>query len=494
MSNRKPTINADILQEVISPLATQLKQQAFVGQPHELLIAKLLEQIQKIDFRERAGFEDDDEEAKLRKEHYLVITVEEVIDLAKRNQWGLCQRNGSFYLYNGAYWKAIDRDEVKAFLQKAAEKMGADKFKARHFEFADQVFKQFTVSAHLPAPKLNREVIRINLTNGTLEIGTRKDTLSPPKAEDGLTYQLPFAYDPQAKAPIWQTYLDRVLPDSDLQLVLAEGFGYIFIPSKRLKLEKMLLLSGDGSNGKSVAFEVLSALLGPENLSSYSLEKLTTEETHRAKIADKLVNYCSEISINLEPSMFKAMVSGESVPARELYGKPFQIENYAKLIANANKLPTVAEHTHAWFRRFLIVPFNVTIPDHEQDNQLANKIIAAELPGVLNWVLAGLRRLLAQGRYTDSEAIQKQTEIYKRQSDTVRLFLEEYGYQSSPDQFVALQDLYREYQSFCRDDGHRNPVNKLNFRKRLEGFNILTGNRNFGRIVHVVRQLSDEVA
>jgi putative DNA primase/helicase len=282
-----------------------------------------------------------------------------------------------------------------------------------------------------------------------------------------------------------------VLPDIDLQKVLAEGFGYIFIPSKKLKLEKMLVLSGDGSNGKSVSFEVLSALLGPENLSSYSIEKLTTEETHRAKIADKLVNYCSEISVNLEPSMFKALVSGESVPARELYGKPFHIENYAKLIANANKLPTVAEHTHAWFRRFLIVPFNITIPDHEQDTQLANKIIASELPGVLNWVLTGLRRLLIQGHFTDSEAIRTQTELYKRQSDTVRLFLDEYAYQPASDQYTSLQDLYREYQTFCRDDGHRNPVNKLNFRKRIEGFNILTGNRNVGRVVFLSRSQSD---
>lgn len=479
------------LQHTIAADAQRLRHNIYVGQPHEMLIASLLDQVKKIDFRERAEFDPDDEDAKLKKEHYLVIIVEELLDLAKRNKWQLCQRDGSFYLFNGAFWKLIENDEVKNLLQKAAERMGADKFKARHYEFADQLFKQFIVSAHLSAPKVNRDQVRINLTNGTLLIEANKISLYPPNPDHFMTYQLPFAYDPETQAPIWLRYLMRVLPEAELQNVLAEGFGYIFIPSRKLKLEKMLLLSGDGSNGKSVAFEVLSALLGPENLSSYSLEKLTTEETHRAKIKDKLVNYCSEISVNLEASMFKALVSGESVPARELYGKPFQIENYAKLIANANKLPTVAEHTHAWFRRFLIIPFNVTIPDHEQDTQLANKIIAAELPGVLNWVLAGLRRLLSQGHFTDSEAVRAQTELYKRQSDTVRLFLDEYGYESDTRQITPLQDLYREYQGFCRDDGHRNPVNKLNFRKRIEGFNILTGNRNIGRVVFVVRKISD---
>jgi hypothetical protein len=170
---------------------------------HEQLMANLLEQVQKIDFRERAGFDPDDEDAKLRKEHYLVITVEEVLDLAKRNKWGLCQRNGSFYLFNGAYWKAIDRDEVKGFLQKAAEKMGADKFKARHFDFADQVFKQFMVSAHLPAPQANTSNVRINLSNCTLEIGEARNMVCQPEAADFMTYQLPFDFNPEAKASIW---------------------------------------------------------------------------------------------------------------------------------------------------------------------------------------------------------------------------------------------------------------------------------------------------
>lgn len=471
----------------VAKAARSMQHQAFVFRAHDQLMGDLLEQVVKVDFRQVAGFDPDDEDAKLRKEHYHIIICEEVLRLATQNQWALCQRNGSFYLYNGSYWEKIDRDELKSFLQKAAEKMGADKFKARHFEFADQLFKQFMVTAHLPSPKINRQTVHINLTNGTLRIGLDKQTMHAPDPADFMTYQLPFAYDDQATAPRFQAYLDKVLPSADLQAVLAEGFGYIFIPTRRLKLEKMLLLLGEGANGKSVAFDILTALLGPENLSSYSLEKITTEETYRAKIADKLVNYCSEISVNLEADTFKALVSGEPVAARELYGKPFQIENYAKLIANANQLPTVSEHTNAWFRRFLIVPFGVTILEHEQDKQLASKIIGSELPGVLNWILAGLRRLLHQGHFTPCQAILDQTELYKQQSDTVRLFLDEYKYTPNLDYWVTLLELYREYKAFCQEDGHRQPVAKLKFRKRLETFGIQVAERNVGRVVFVQR-------
>ena len=90
------------------------------------------------------------------------------------------------------------------------------------------------------------------------------------------------------------------------------------------------------------------------------------------------------------------MTSGEPIEARLPYGQPFTISRYAKLAFNCNELPTVPEHNHAFFRRFLIVPFNETIEDARQDKQLASKIIADELPGVLNWALVGLARLLMQ--------------------------------------------------------------------------------------------------
>src|SRR5690606_17922094 len=150
----------------------------------------------------------------------------------------------------------------------------------------------------------------------------------------------------------------------------AEFLGYVFIKhgSKRLKEEKALILYGNGANGKSVFFEVVSALLGTENTSNFSLESLTeTNSYNRAMIANKLVNYGSEINGKLESSFFKQLVSGEPIEARLPYGQPFTMKQYAKLIFNCNELPKDVEHTNAYFRRFLIIPFDVTIPPQEQD-------------------------------------------------------------------------------------------------------------------------------
>lgn len=455
---------------------------------HEQVLAGLLEQVQPVDFRELAGL--DDEKDKLQTAHYVVLVIEQVLSLAQRNSWGLCRRQGFLYAYNGAYWKQLDEPTLRTFLRQIAERQGVPPMKARYHGFSEQLYKQFLEVASLPAPTAKtRAVVLVNLQNGTFEIGPATQ-LRPAVAADFLTHQLPFAYAPTATAPRWQTFLDRVLPDAASQQVLAEYLGYVFVAPAQLKLEKVLLLYGSGANGKSVFFEVITALLGPENVSNYSLSSLTGEPAYsRAHLATKLVNYASELNGRLEADTFKQMASGEPVEARLPYGQPFIMTDYAKLIFNCNELPTEVEQTHAFFRRFLIVPFSVTIPEAEQDKQLAAGIIRDELAGVFNWILAGLGRVLAQQGFTDCAAARQQLELYKLQSDTVKLFLDEHDYQASPDEWQLTADVYREYKQFCLDFGHRYPVARLKFVGRLSTVGIAEQRRNVGKVLSIGRAL-----
>ncbi|HRQ86388.1 MAG TPA: DNA primase, partial [Flavobacteriales bacterium] len=80
--------------------------------------------------------------------------------------------------------------------------------------------------------------------------------------------------DPEATAPKFQAYLDKVQPDKDRQMILAESVAHVFINTATLKLEKVPLLYGTGANGKSVFFDVVNALLGGDaNVSSYTLQQ-----------------------------------------------------------------------------------------------------------------------------------------------------------------------------------------------------------------------------
>ena len=421
---------------------------------------------------------------KLSKNHYLVICIEQLLKIAKANNWGLCKKNGFIYLYNSCYWSEINKESFQSFLGNVSLKMGVEKFKGKIHTFKDELFKQFMADAYLPTPKTNKKNVLINLENGTFEITPTKRELRAFNRNDFLTHQLPFEYEPEAKAPLFQKYLDEVLPDADKQRIFAEYCGYIFIKPSVLKLEKMLILYGNGANGKSVFFEIINALLGTQNISNYSLQSLTNDNGYfRAKIANKLVNYASEINGKLETDIFKQMASGEPIEARLPYGEPFILNEYAKLIFNCNDLPKDVEHTNAFFRRFLIIGFDVTIPEDKQDKQLANKIIESELSGVFNWILSGLERVLLQKKFSKCEAVDNARSDYEKQSDSVKIFIEDFEYKTSTD-YTTIRELYTKYKGFCIEDGFK-PVNKSNFMKRLRHFKIIVERKSIGNVAYV---------
>jgi putative DNA primase/helicase len=496
---------SDLNPESIIDHIESIKKKAEIAQ-HEEILSRLLEQVEPVDFQALAfvqvvelrkqleSISPESEQAKeihrqldkfnVKLKHYLVLSIENILRFAEMNRWSLCKNNDFIYLYNGAYWSLIDSETFQKFLGEAAEKMGVPEFSAKFYLFREQLLKQFLATCYLPTPQPPQGVVFINLFNGTLEVGTKGARLRPHNPIDFLTYQLPFNYDPKAKSSVFQTYLDKVLPDTERQKVLAEFLGYVFIKngSMNLKEEKALILHGTGANGKSVFFEVVNALLGQVNVSSYSLQNLTESSGYyRAMIANKLVNYASEINGTLETAIFKQLVSGEPVDARLPYGKPMEIRQYAKLIFNCNELPKEVEHTNAYFRRFLIVPFDVTISEHEQDKKLHTKIIQNELSGVLNWVLEGLGRLLEQQGFSHCDASVRAVEHYKTQSDSVKLFIEENDYKPHPTSYKLLKDLYLAYRTFCNEDGFK-PVNKSNFIRRLQGNGVQVERKNVGNV------------
>lgn len=472
-----------------------------INNNNKAVLSQLLNQITRVDFISFADklnsrdLNNEDSTSELQpasdgsnaiaEKALIVMAIENLLQIAEQNNWGLCKNMDFIYIFNSSFWSYIDKEEFQQFLAQAAERMGIGILRARHFMFREKLMKQFISSANLPTPDAAIDSVSINLLNGTYVVSNSSNDLRPFRKEDFLTYQLPFEFNPDARAPQFQNYLNRVLPDESSQKVLAEYMGYVFLKNGGpLKLEKALLLYGLGANGKSVFFEVINALLGSENISNYSIQSLTdTAGYYRAMIANKLVNYASELNGVLETSIFKTLVSGEIVGARLPYGKPMQIRQYGKLIFNCNELPREVEQSNAYFRRFIIIPFNVTIPESEQDKELHLKIIKTELSGVFNWVLEGLTRLLAQKRFTESAAINAAIEQYKLESDNVKLYIEDKGYKPDQSHYVQIKDLYIDYRIFCNGDG-MSPLKKTNFIKRLRILGFLVERINIGNVFY----------
>ncbi len=375
---------------------------------------------------------------------------------------GIARLNGQLHLFVNDHWKPLGDDESQAFLGAFAQALGHRTSDSRHFRFREELRKQVeSISPSISQPKGQTAV---NFSNGTLHIMRDNEEWKGHNKADGMTYALPFNYDSEAKCPTFDRYLKRVLPDIECQTVLLEFLGWIFL--RNLKLEKMLVLFGSGHNGKSVLFDIISALLGEANISALSLEFLKTPEK-RLPLLGKLLNYGSELSGSVSPDTLKKASSGEPLEFRRLYGDPFTSTDYARLAFNANNLPAETEITEGFFRRFLIIPFEQTITQEEKDPDLAHKIIAAELPGVMNRVLEGMKRLRASRRFSPCQKADNCLKSYQLESDTVAQFLNDEGWEADNGETVAKGEFYQFYRNYCSASGFH-ALGIKNFSSRLK--------------------------
>lgn len=368
------------------------------------------------------------------------------------------------HLFTGTHWTQLDQQVYYDFVNDCGTKTGLTENELCDPGFMGELYHWvgFQVAHSCPVASAKGSAL-INLKNGTLEVHRDAEVcLRPHHRDDFIFYCLPYCYDPQAACPLWDAFLDQMLPDKATQQVLGEYLGYCFTTD--LHPEKMLVLLGRGSNGKSVVLNVTEALLGRENVSYESLDNLTNDDEKRCQIENKLANISFESGRELDAALLKKLVSGEPVSVRQLYVGTRTIRHYAKLLTAFNTLPA-AEATHGFYRRFIIMPFRVTISEAEADTDLSEKL-CVELPGILNWVLHALKGLLARGTFSISEECLHELENYKLLSDNVRMFAQEQCCKAE-NMSVSGKDLYSRYRNFCAEDG-LNALGKRKFFDRMD--------------------------
>ncbi len=371
----------------------------------------------------------------------------------------------ALHVFVGTHWVQIRTQVYYDFVNDCCKKAGLTDIYLQDPDFMNKVYERvgFMVARDRQLFVPQGEVW-VNMQNGTLVVDSQGEVqLRTHDREDFFTYVLPYHYLPMAQCRKWHQFLDQVLPEEQSQMLLAEYMGYCF--TTNLKMEKMLVLYGGGSNGKSVTTDIMRELLGRENVSSVDLEKLTTDDNHRSLIEGKLANIAQENGQNVSYSILKNVVSGEPVMVKTLYKDPKLITNYGKLISSYNQLPR-SEATLGFFRRWIVMPFDVTIKEEERDVRLKDKL-CEELPGILNWVLEGLKRLVMNHAFTESSACNMSLEKYKLSTNSALRFCEE-RLVIVEEGRMAVKKIYDEYHKYCNEDGVTNRYGRNNFIEQLE--------------------------
>ena len=347
-----------------------------------------------------------------KKQEYHKI-CDEIYQVAQKASYPFVSINEEMFLFTGTHLENIDNHTIKMFLKAAYGKLCGDEVAASRKETINGLASQLPYTAM--ALNAKQATDKINFLNGTLNLQTMG--LVKHDWKDYFRYVLPYAYDPVADCPAFKKYLNEVMPEHEAQDVLAEYIGWLFLPF--LKLEKILFLYGSGCNGKSVFVEIIEALVGRDNVSHESLSDLCGEygANSRANLAGKLLNTCSDVAPNaFAGDLFKRLASQESISMKTLYKDVVTTDDYAKMIFCLNELPKTNDISNGFYRRFLIAPFNVQIPKSKIDPELSRKIITQELPGIMNWVLEGRKRLVANKNFTESPVMNEALEEYRSRS------------------------------------------------------------------------------
>lgn len=381
------------------------------------------------------------------------MTVTEYIEKCKSKQM--------VYVYLGTHWDVVDGQLYYVFVKRCAKRLGLDEIYCEDQDFMNKVFERLAFRVmDYKKQKVTPGEVWVNLSNGTLEI--KKDAslvLREHRPEDFFTYMLPYPYNPAAECVKWHKFLDRVLPEKEMQTVLAEYIGYCF--TRNLKLEKMAVFYGTGSNGKSVLMDIITKLLGSENVSFVTLSALTCDDEKRSQIEGKLANISHESNGELDTAMLKQIVSGEPTEVRVLYRGTHVMRDIPKLFTSYNRLPS-AEYTYGFFRRWKLFPFRVTIPDEEQDVELTKKL-CEELSGILNWVLEALGGLMQRKAFSSSPTCEQALQEYISNSNSVMQF---FSAMCEVDEncYMKLTELYGAYSKYCMEEDLRK-FGKKNFQE-----------------------------
>jgi len=275
---------------------------------------------------------------------------------------------------------------------------------------------------------------------------------------------LTYAYDPAATCPMWLTFLGNALEDDvDRIALIQEWFGYCL--THDTALQKFLVIVGEGADGKTVLVLVLIGLLGTENVSHVPLE-LFGQRFQLTTTLGKLANAVTEIGDldRAAEGLLKAFVSGDPMffDRKNLPG--VNARPTARLLFTTNNLPQLRDRSSGIWRRMILMPFRVSVPEHRQDKDLAQRL-ESELPGIFNWAIEGLKRLRQRGRFTEAAICREALDSYRTESNPARAFLEEYV-AAAPGHHIHCKELRSIYRGWCEDRGYK-PLNDAQFGREL---------------------------
>ncbi len=286
----------------------------------------------------------------------------------------------------------------------------------------------------------------INFQNGMLNVQTMEILPHSPKYFS--MNQIPHEYKELTKSdlekfPYSQYFLKTSFHLPDVTTI----FQYMGIClTNTILYQVFLLLLGEGANGKSIMIDILNAVIGEQNTSNLSMDKLA-ERFFSSQLLFKLCNTCADISkISIDDDAeLKKIIGGDIIQA-EFKGKDsFSFRPYAKMLFSANRFPYVDDRSEGFKRRLRVIEMNKK-PQHK-DVHLKQKIMA-ELDFWVFTAVQGLREVLNNHDIFESDNSKKMREDIYKNGDSVYSFIKDCLVEREGGS-IRRAEMFQEYEKYC---------------------------------------------
>jgi putative DNA primase/helicase len=239
----------------------------------------------------------------------------------------------------------------------------------------------------MPAPPLNC----IPFKNGLLRMDTMD--LEPITPRNATTYALPHTYDSDADCPTIKRWLHDIV-DNDAETVQLLRAWLAALLLGMASLQKFLHLIGPGGTGKSTFLRLMEVLIGSQNVVSTDLRQLEQNRFESATLYNKRLALVADSdryggSVNVLKSITGQDAVRLETKHKQQHGH-FVFEGLVTIASNEPLAST--DYTSGLERRSVTVEMlkRVSAEQRAEWNRQGGEkaVLHAELPGLVNWVLA----------------------------------------------------------------------------------------------------------
>lgn len=366
---------------------------------------------------------------------------------------------GQFWFWNGTHYELFPIPDLREGLYRAAPPT----VKKRQIDDTLDAMRAFAnlsdrTPAHSwlppPHPTDPTPLTLIPTQNGLLNVRTR--ALLSPTPRFFALYALSFPYSPRAPAPAkWLDFLDQIYPtDPESIALLQEWSGYCL--TANTAQQKALLIIAPKRGGKGTIARVLTELLGRENVCSPTLASFGTLFGLQPLIG-KLLALVSDARLGGKADGHAVAenllrITGEdqiSIPRKYLTDHTATLN--ARIMVLTNEAPRFIDGSGALPSRFLLLSSSESFYGRE-DPALTSKLLT-ELPGICNWALEGLDRLLARGHFVQPASGREIMDDIEKLAAPVKAFIADQCDTSNPVAEVAAPALYTAWCRWCAKNG-----------------------------------------